>query len=247
MSELIQFLALFGIGCLAGLMNVLAGGGSAITVPALMFLGLDPATANGTNRVAIVVQNVSATASFGIPEAHEASRPVMYGLWTLPGAVLGALAAVRITDAWFERVLAVVLLGLVITMIVPRRKVQSVQSAGRSVWIYPALLGIGFYGGFIQVGVGFLFMAAFYHVLQMDLVRTSMHKVAIILMYTLPALLVFAVLGNVNWLTGFALAAGNAAGGWQAARLAIRNGEKVVRAVLVAVVLGMGARMMGVF
>jgi len=75
------------------------------------------------------------------------------------------------------------------------------------------MIGIGFYGGFIQVGVGFLLMASLQFLMKLDLVRVNMFKVFIVLIYTIPALLIFALTDNVNWLLGIFLAIGNILGG----------------------------------
>ncbi|GIV59514.1 sulfite exporter TauE/SafE family protein [Rhodocaloribacter litoris] len=247
MSEPFTAALLFGVGLLAGVLNVMAGGGSAFTLPALIFLGLDGATANGTNRVAILTGSLFAAAAFRREKVSRLRRSLAFGLWTLPGAVAGAVAAVRISDAWFQRILGLVMVGVVVSMLLPRHEDASTTTEGTSSWwIYPALLGIGFYGGFIQVGVGFLLMAAFYHLLRMNLVYVNLHKVTVVLLYTLPALAVFAWNGNVDWVLGVSLSAGNALGSWWAARLAVRRGEGVIRLVMILALLLMAARLLGV-
>ncbi|MEL6824409.1 MAG: sulfite exporter TauE/SafE family protein, partial [Calditrichota bacterium] len=114
--ELWQIALLFGVGSMAGMINVLAGGGSSLTLPALIFLGLDSALANGTNRVAIIIQNIFATASFKQQQVSNFNLSFKLALWTLPGAVLGAIMAVRISDEWFQTILAIVLIGVIISM-----------------------------------------------------------------------------------------------------------------------------------
>lgn len=243
--ELSSFLILFGVGLLAGAVNVMAGGGSTLTLPTLIFLGLDTATANGTNRVAIILQNIFATWSFRREKVSRLRQSLTFAVWTLPGAIAGAALAVQISDAWFRRILGVVMIGVVISMVVPRRRKETTEEGIHSRWIYPSLFGIGFYGGFIQVGVGFLLMAAFYHLLRMNLVFVNMHKVVVVLVYTAPALLIFALTGHVDWTLGLALAAGNSLGGWWAARFSVRRGERVIRWVLIVAVLIMAARLLG--
>ena len=247
MPDLVQFLILFGVGSAAGAINVMAGSGSALTLPALIFLGLDPVTANGTNRVAILVQNISATTTFHRAGSTRLRDSARLAVWALPGAVIGAFAAVQISGVWFERILGVVMIGVVLSMAIPRPDRQQPVPQRSKVWTYLAMLGIGFYGGFIQVGVGFLFMAAFFYLLRLDLVMTTVHKVTVVLLYTVPTLLVFAWAGSVDWLLGCALAVGNGTGAWVAARMAVQKGEKAVRAVLVVAVLVMAAKLFGLF
>jgi uncharacterized protein len=247
--DLDQLLILFGIGSLAGFLNVMAGGGSAITLPVLIFMGLDSALANGTNRVAIFIQNIFAISSFRQQNVSRFKESLMLALWTIPGAVAGAMLAVRLSDEWFQKILAIIMIGIVLSMMVsPTGKKKSfVEENKNRAWIYPALLGIGFYGGFIQVGVGFLFMAALYHILRLNLVFVNMHKVFIIFIYTIPALGIFIWTGNVNWALGLSLAAGNAFGGWWSARFAVKNGEKLIRIVLSIAIIIMALKLFNIF
>jgi len=247
--DYLNLLLLFGVGSIAGFINVNAGGGSSITLPTLIFMGLDGALANGTNRIAIFIQNIFAVASFRKNKMQQFKTSTELSLFTLPGAILGAILASKISSALFERILGGVLIFIVISLLFSRNyKERSLdQEEQRSWWIYPSLLGIGFYGGFLQIGVGFLFMAALYHLLRVDLITVNMHKVFIILIYTLPALLIFIWTGNVNWKFGLALAAGNALGGWWGAHVAVKGGERVIRIILAVAISIMALKLFGLF
>jgi uncharacterized membrane protein YfcA len=247
--DFLNILLLFGVGSIAGFINVNAGGGSSITLPTLIFMGLDGALANGTNRIAIFIQNIFAVASFRKNKMHQFKKSMELSLFTLPGAILGAILASRISSALFERILGGVLIFIVISLLFSRsyKERNPDQGEQRSWWIYPALLGIGFYGGFLQIGVGFLFMAALYHLLRVDLITVNMHKVFIVLIYTLPALLIFIWTGNVNWKYGLALAAGNALGGWWGAHVAVKGGERVIRIILAVAISIMALKLFGLF
>ena len=247
MPDLLHVLLLFGVGLLAGAINVLAGGGSALTLPVLILLNLDPTVANGTNRVAIVTQNISATLSFHRQKVGRIRQSLLFAVWAVPGAIAGAIAAVQISDAWFLRIMGVMMLGVVVSMVIPRKAKDTTHAGRSSPWMYPLLFGIGFYGGFIQMGVGFLCMAGFYHVMRMNLVFANMHKVVVVLLYSLPALGIFAVSGNVNWTLGLVLASGNALGAWSAAQMMVQRGEKLVRAVLVVALLLMAGKILGLY
>lgn len=250
MNELWKFLLLFAVGSIAGFVNVNAGGGSTITLPTMIFLGLDSALANGTNRVAILIQNIFAVSSFRKEKVHQFSESLKLSYITLPGAIIGALVSIRISDEWFQRLLALIMIGIVVTMFIPRTKqtYQDEISKAEHKWlIYVVLFFIGFYGGFIQVGVGFLFMAALYHILRISLVYVNMHKVFIVMIYTIPSLAVFALSGNVSWSFGFSLAAGNALGAWFGARASVKGGEKLIRYVLAVAIILMAAKLIKLF
>ena len=212
----------------------------------LIFLGLDGALANGTNRVAIFVQNIFAVASFRKREFHEFKLSGKLSLFTLPGVIIGAILATKISGVLFERILGVVLLFIVLSMFLTRNYTKGNRDQKKQTnWlIYPALFGIGFYGGFLQVGVGFLCMAALYHLLKLDLIRVNMHKVFIILIYTVPAILIFLMTGNINWEFGLSLAAGSGIGAWFGARASVKGGEKLIRSILAVAILIMALKLL---
>ncbi len=250
MNELVKLFLLFGVGSIAGLLNVMAGGGSTLSLPFLIFLGLDPSLANGTNRIGIIAQTLSAVVSFRREKYHAFRTSLKLTAFTLPGAVAGAVLATRISDALFQKILAYVLMAIIVSMLFKKSNQKKLQEENprRSSWlIYPAMAGIGFYGGFIQVGVGFLFMASLYHLMELDLVRVNMHKVFIIFIYTIPALLVFFLTGNVEWKLGLSLAAGMGFGGWWAAKISVKKGEGVIRIILIIAIFLMALRLLNVF
>lgn len=248
MHEGLKVAMLFILGGVAGFINVNAGGGSSLTLPMLIFLGLDGAMANGTNRVAIAIQNTFAVASFKKQEPFDLIQSGKLALFTLPGAIIGAFMAVKLPHGWFQKILGIVMMGIVISMVLSSKKKKERSDAQRpSIWLYPALFAIGFYGGFIQVGVGFLFMATLYHLLKVNLVKVNMHKVFIVLIYTLPALGIFILNGKVNWLYGLVLAGGTALGGWWGAHAAIKGGEKMIRYILIVAILIMAVKLLGLF
>jgi len=247
MPEYLEVLILFGVGLLAGVINVMAGGGSSLTLPALIFMGLDSAAANGTNRIGILLQGMFSTLSYRKEKVSEIENSIKLSLLTLPGAVLGALLALKISNEWFDRILGIVMIGIIVSMLIPQSRLQISTGGERKSWlIYPVMFAIGFYGGFIQVGVGFLIMAALYHLLRIDLIRVNMHKVFITMIYTVPTLLIFIWSGNVDWLLGLSLAAGSGIGGWWAVRFSVRGGERVIRYVMVLAIFIIALKLLGI-
>ena len=250
MSEYLKLILLFVVGSIAGFINVNAGGGSTITLPVLIFLGLESAIANGTNRIGILLQNIFAVLSFRQQEVHHFQSSVLLALCTLPGAIFGAYFSIRISNEWFQRILAIVMIGIVFSIIFTHKNnnYQSIINLNERKWlIYPALFGIGFYGGFIQVGVGFILMAALYHILKISLVYVNMHKVFIISLYTIPVLCFFIRTGNVDWVYGLSLAAGMAIGSWWGAKVVVKGGEKIIRYILAGAIILMSIKLLGIF
>lgn len=250
MDELFKIILLFILGSIAGFINVMAGGGSSITLPILIFLGLDSALANGTNRIAIFIQNISAIISFKQEKFSQFKLSLKLSLLTLPGAIVGAIVAIKISNELFQKILAIVIIGIMVTILFPRlNKRNEIQnSESYNPWLlYPALFGIGFYGGFIQVGVGFIIMAVLFHIMKLDLVRVNMHKVFIVFVYTLSAILIFIFTKNVKWSYGLLLAAGNAFGAWWSAKISVKRGEKVIRIALLIAMFVMAVKLLKIF
>jgi hypothetical protein len=241
-------LLLLLVGLIAGVLNVIAGGGSLLTLPVMIFLGLPPSVANGTNRVAILLQNVGASWSFH--RRGLVSRE--WALLTVPpaflGAVVGTMAAVRIGETEFQRVLAVILVAAAAWQIWNPIKLhpegKADPPAGFRRWGFVAVFFlIGVYGGFIQAGIGFLLLAAT-SAAGFNLIRGNALKVTVVLGFTPVALVLFAWNGKVDWAMGFALAAGNFLGGLAGVHLQVLKGHNWVRGVVTVVIIVFAIRLL---
>jgi hypothetical protein len=245
--------ALFAVGLVAGAINAVAGGGSFLTLPALIFLGLPPTLANGTNRVGILLQNVAALVAFDRHVAVDRSWAVVAALPALAGAGLGTWGALVISGEAFKKLLAFLMLAVTVwTLLDPtahRRRgggdeERAAQppppwreaSAGRRWAIALGFFAAGVYGGFVQAGVGFLILAVT-TLAGFDLVRGNALKALVILCFTVLSLTLFATQGEVDWTLGLLLAAGSALGGWFGARLTVLKGHRWVRGVVTAAVV----------
>ncbi|MEM1295601.1 MAG: sulfite exporter TauE/SafE family protein [Verrucomicrobiota bacterium] len=239
--ELWQYFLLAALGLVAGIINVLAGGGSLLTLPAMVLMGLDGPVANGTNRVAIFAQNIVAVTGFRSKGFSEPRLSLTLALATLPGAIAGACLGTLIRGVVFNRVLACVMIGVMISMALKWRPSTEKR---HPVWGHICMVGVGFYGGFIQAGVGFLIIATLHGVMGLDLVRVNMHKVFVVGVFTFAALMVFALNGQVLWLTGAILAVGNSIGGWIGSQLSVNKGEKFIRVVLYIALTAMALKLL---
>lgn len=249
--ELPALALVMAVGVVGGFLNTVAGGGSALTMPVLIFLGLPSSVANGTVRVAIILQNLTAVAGFRGKGHFEPALGLQLGLPALAGAVVGSRIAVDVPDAVFNAVLAgVMVLVLVSIFVKPKPAGERVASAqpptgSRRILLMAIFFAIGMYGGFIQAGVGFLIMSSLIFLSGYDLVRINAVKVAVILIYTVAAVVVFLLNGKVAWGPGLTLAAGNVAGAWLGARFSVAGGERWIRVFLVVAVLVMAVRVSG--
>ncbi|MFQ5528197.1 MAG: sulfite exporter TauE/SafE family protein [Thermoanaerobaculia bacterium] len=230
-------------GFIAGFVNTLAGSGSLVTLPALIFLGLPPTVANGTNRLAILMQNVVAVSRFRDFGVLDVRRSGMLAVPAIAGAILGARLAVDLDEELLRRVIgAVFLLLLPVIVFRPERWLvgRRSEATGHGPAVWAGLFFVGVYGGFIQAGVGMFLLVTLVLGAGYDLVRANAIKVLIVLCFTVFALAVFLMHDQVAWLPGITLGLGNMAGAWWATRLATERGVEFVRWFVLAVVAASG-------
>lgn len=238
------YLLLIPAGFLAGVVNTIAGGGSFLTLPALMFLcGLDPKIANGTNRVAILLSSASASATFH-QHGHIDRRLVLrLSLPTLLGVPVGSLLAIYLPPGAFRPVFGVIFLAMAALLALkPRLLLDKDRRPPRSRMAEMAVFfAIGVYIGFIQAGMGILLLLGMSLFHAQDLVGANAVKNVIGLLVTLAALVMFAAFGQIAWIPGLMMAVGNLLGGFAGARLAIKRGSRLIFAFLIVVMVATGA------
>jgi len=247
MEEWYHYPLLIVVGFAVGFINTVAGGGSLITLPVLIFLGLPPSVANGTNRVAIVIQTALATAGFKSKGVSTYPFNIYLGISALIGAIIGAGIAVDVKGETFNKILAVVML-IVVLIIVFKPKIRTAafqeRLTGKYLWIgIIAFFFFGIYGGFINAGLGFIMILFLHFVSQMTLVRANATKVTVVLIYTLSALAVFILNDKVNWQVGLILAIGNGSGGWLASRVSVKKGDGFIKTFLIVMVVIMAIKL----
>lgn len=246
--NLVTWIGLVLGSLVAGVINTLAGGGSLITVPLLVLAGLPATTANGTNRIGVLFQNLISTLRFrkeGL-DGLKGARPILAAI--LGGSVVGATIASRMPAELFRQLFGVAMIGLLIPILRGGKKADDdaplrVRSGFANQLVFFA---IGVYGGAIQAGVGIFLIAALSRS-GLDLVRANAIKVVIIGLLTVVAVPIFIAHGQVEWRLATALVLGFGIGGEVGARAAVRGGERLIRPVLLCAVLALAGRMIGLY
>ncbi len=236
-------------GLVAGVVNTLAGGGSLLTVPLLTMLGLPGPVANGTNRVGVLLGSAVATwrlTALGTSGARDAAPLIVPSAL---GAVVGAYGVVQLPAEWFNRIFGLLMLALLVPTL-RGTALRPASDAPTRPWPAPlralAFFAIGMYGGAFQAGVGILLLSVLTFA-GIDLVRSTHIKTALNTCFTLLALPVFWLAGQIVWPEALALGAGFAAGGALGARIAVRGGARVIRPVLAIAVVALAGRMLGFY
>lgn len=255
--------ALAIVGCVAGIINVLAGGGSLLIMPTMrLVLDMEGPEVNGTSRVGVLIQNLAAIAAFRKKGFSEFRLSLSLAACAVPGSIAGAYLALDLKGPAFDLVLACIMIGVLALMAFKgkgksKAKPQDADDQSKTAEVskqadgepkrlllgHILMVGAGFYGGFIQAGVGFILMPILNRVMGMDLVRVNMHKVFIIAVYMVPALVVFAMNNHVLWMYGLVLAVGAATGGWIGSNLAVNKGETVIRRVFNVALIGLAIKL----
>jgi uncharacterized protein len=228
-------------GIFVGFINTLSGGGSVISLSLLILLGLPANIANGTNRISIFFQTFSSVSSFTKHKMFDSMKPIWLGIPATVGSVIGAYVAVDVKEKVIEIAICVAMVLMVFFLFYkPDKwlKENSLLLKGKITWWQLLIFFlVGFYGGFIQVGVGYFLLMALVLGVGYDLVKANAVKNLIVFLYAIFALLVFMIDGKVNYLYGIILSVGSVIGALIASWLAVKKGAGFIRAVIVLSVI----------
>ncbi len=245
--EGIHVVVLLGGGLVAGVINAMAGGGSLLTVPLLVFAGVPGNVANGSNRVGVLANSLTASNTFrrlGVAGVGGIARILAPAV---AGALVGSVVVSQLADDTFEQVFGFIMIPILILSL---RKPNVAAMADRPQWptwlTSTVFFAIGLYGGAFQAGVGLMMIVALSRA-GVDLVIANHIKVMVTFVFTVFALPVFIINGNVDWAPALVLAAGLAAGGYIGARITVAGGERIIRPVLIVAVLVFAGRLLGLY
>ncbi len=245
--SILSFIAILAAGIAVGFINVMAGGGSLLTLPLLIFFGLPSSVANGTNRIALMAQNLVAIISFRKSGYFDWKLGLRLAIPAFLGSIVGARFAISLPDELFNRILSVVML-LVLAIIVwkPHKRLSQTSeqdTVAKKIGLTLAFFLVGVYGGFIQAGVGFIIIAALTLMSGLSLVKINSLKAFIVAVYTVSALVIFIINDQIHWGYGLTLALGTSIGAFLGSRFAVKRGEKWIQRILVVAVLIMAIRL----
>ena len=238
-THLLTILAiLVGVGVVAGWINTVAGAGSLILLPALIFAGLPADAANATNRIGILVQSI-----FAVWGYRRAGMPIgrierTFTIAAAAGGVLGALIASLLSAESLRDAIVVAMGVMLVLSLVPKRKSDLTTLPTPTPLLVAGLFFIGIYGGFLQAGVGILVILFLSLAAGAGLVASNVLKSTVTLALSVVSLVVFAARGErIDPLLGGALAIGSALGGYLGAQATVKLGEKWIRAAIVLAVV----------
>ncbi len=237
-------------GFLIGIINTLAGSGTAIGYAVFMSLGLPPAWANGTVRIGVIPQTFAAGLNFYKHKLLDVKNALFIAVPITVGSVLGAEIAVNIDQEIFKKVIGIAMIIILFFIIFKPEKFLKGKNTNiktkHRYWHILLYFLIGIYGGFIHIGVGIFLLIALVAVSGYDLVRANSLKVFVVFIYTPFALAVFMLNGQIHYAMGLLAAIGNTAGGMVASKFAIKHGTEPLRWFLIAVIIIFSGYLFGV-
>ena len=233
-------------GVIAGFINTVAGGGSLLTLPILIFMGLPSNIANGTNRIAIFMQNIFSISGYKSRGVSDFKYSSWLSVSALIGSIIGAKIAINIDEDMFNKILSVVIIIVVLTIIYNKKPFNinseniSIEKKIISVIMF---FFIGIYGGFIHAGVGFLMILVLCGINGFSIIKANSIKVFVALFFTLFALFIFILESKINLMYGINLAIGSSLGGWLTSRWSFNKSETYMRYILCAIIFFLAIRL----
>lgn len=243
----IEYLLLIPIGFIAGFLNTVAGGGTLLTLPTLLFLGLPAPMANGTNRIAILVQTFTAVRGFKSKDMSTYPFSLYLGVSAFLGSFIGAKLAVDISGEVFNKILAIIMLIVLATILFnPNKNFTEIpeRTTGKHLyWAIFIFFFLGIYGGFINAGIGFLMLVILPYLNGLSLLKSNVTKVFVVAVYTVGAVIVFALENKINYPLAFILTIGNASGAWVGSRWSVKKDDKVIKLFLIITVSSLAIKL----
>lgn len=226
-----QYPAFFVLGAAVSLINSIAGGGSSLSLPIMIFLGMPPTVANGTNRIGLIIGNLSSVKNLS-KHGYLNKKLFLQLLWpTLTGSIVGVFFLANIGDKIFQAILAGAIC-LVVVMSRARKDLFGTPPATPPEKLTPGG-AIGFalvsvYGCIVQVGVGFLQIFSLTRYTGLDPIHVNALKNCLTNVFLIVSTAVLAFTGKVNWPIGITMAAGAWLGGYFGSALQRKKGNKFI-------------------
>ena len=229
-------------GFIAGGINTVAGGGSNLTLPALMIFGLPADIANGTNRLSVLMQCIVGVAGYNKHNILDRQAVIPILIPCILGGVFGALLAAILPNLFLKPILLLSILCMSIIILVRPETIvpapgTSELSPNKNRKAWWGLFAAGIYGGFVQAGVGFMLLAALAGGLRYNLLRANALKTLCALAFTVVALAIFIAFDQVWWLPGIILACGSMLGAHLAVKIAVKASQDHMKWFLFAMTI----------
>ncbi len=253
-NQTLYYFLLFAGGFLAGIINTLAGNGSAITLSLLILSGMPATTANATNRVGALFQTITAVLS--LRKSQRTKFLFKDSAWffipSFIGSFIGAFLAIDIDPILLKRIIGLIMLLLLFTMLYKPQKwarATNLEHSQKTWSTWLIIFVIAVYGGFLQMGIGIMILSALVLIAQYSLRDANIIKLVLAMIFVVPAFIIFVVNGQIDWVPGLILALGQSIGAVIGARyiLFLPKANTIVRYTLLVILTISALALLGVF
>lgn len=241
-TALALYAAYFVLGAVVSLINSIAGGGSTLSLPIMIFLGMPATVANGTNRIGLIIGNFSS--AFNLARHGYLNKRIFFQLLTptILGALLGACFLVHIGDKLFQAILAVVIC-LVVIMSNLRKDILGKPPVAppEKLTLKGALgfFGIAVYGCIVQVGVGFVQIFGLTRYTGLSPIQINALKNSLTNVFLVVSTVTLGINGKINWPIAVLMAGGAWVGGYFGSFLQRKKGNKFIQRFISVCSIGM--------
>ena len=231
-TALALYAAYFVLGAVVSLINSIAGGGSTLSLPIMIFMGLPATVANGTNRIGLIIGNFSSAIHLMRHGYLTKTMVLQLALPTFFGALVGACFLVHIGDKLFQAILAVVIC-LVVVMSNLKKDVLGKPPAAppEKLTLKGALgfFGIAVYGCIVQVGVGFVQIFGLTRYTGLSPIEINALKNSLTNVFLVVSTIALGINGKIDWPIAVLMAAGAWVGGYFGSFLQRKKGNKFIQ------------------
>ncbi len=220
----------------AGFIDSIAGGGGLITLPALLFAGIPPQLALGTNKLASSLGTGTAVLNFMLNKKMLLKVLAIGIIFSLSGSFVGSKTILLLDTDLVGKIIIILLpIGIIATLMPRKGKTNDNKLTKLDYWLKIPLicLVIGFYDGFFGPGTGSFLTLGFFFFTRMKLVQATANAKVFNLMSNIGSLVAFLLAGKVLFMIAIPLALANMTGNYFGSRLAIKKGEGIIRVFLI--------------
>ena len=237
--------ALTAVALLTGFIDAIAGGGGLIMMPALLFAGVPPLHALGTNKLQSVFGTAIALRNYWRSGLVDVAGNRLSIITVFVGAAAGCIVVQAIQPRLLGLIIPVLLVAAALYVLLsPRMTDEDAHHRVSARGYAPVGGAIGFYDGFFGPGTGTFFSASLVALRGHGLTRATALTKLLNFTSNVASVLFFALGGKILWLLGLCMAAGAMLGGWLGSHTAMRFGARLIRPLLVTISLGMTAKLL---
>ena len=243
-EESTVFIILFVVAFFASLIDSIAGGGGLLTTPSMLLVGMPPLNVLATNKFQSCFGTFTSTFNYYKNGLLVEKKKWIYFTVSFIGSSVGTLLVSRISNETLESVIPVLLIVAAIFFITNKGPSGVNKNEKLLIIFNLVIFAIGFYDGFFGPGTGSFFVLAFIIIKGTNIMESTAITKLLNLSSNFAAFLIFAFQGYVVWYLGLVMAVAQIAGAYTGSKFAIKNGEKVVRPVLVVVSILLSLRIL---